>query len=272
MRKNTRPFQSEHVGFQCFTLIELLIVVAIIAILAAMLMPALNKARDTARGVSCTNNLKTIALAGTIYSSSNDDWIVPASTKGFTAGYERKYLWYGILSGLKDISGGYGLKYKSNSDGRPLGSGPLTCPSETKGTLSPQWSYNYPHYGINLGISGAYSSSANMNWGAIRKLSVVRFPTKTIFAADKLEHDNFGVSTNCMVSYRHGVYDNRKDVSDAGEMTDNVTLGKTNIAYIDGHAEGKRMKDMPSGKYQAFGCGDPTLCGFDRSAGTLNNK
>ena len=60
-----------------FTLIELLIVIAIIAILAAILMPALNQARMKARSVSCVNLLKQMSLCEQLYTQDNDGMLTP---------------------------------------------------------------------------------------------------------------------------------------------------------------------------------------------------
>ena len=58
-----------------FTLIELLIVVAIIAILAGMLLPALNSAREKARSISCLSKIKQVNLEMNMYADSHDDYL-----------------------------------------------------------------------------------------------------------------------------------------------------------------------------------------------------
>ena len=79
-----------------FTLVELLVVIAVIALLAGMLLPALNAAREKGRGTSCLGNLKQIATANLMYAGDNEEYSVPYSVTDSPDPNQPGYYWFGI--------------------------------------------------------------------------------------------------------------------------------------------------------------------------------
>ncbi len=209
---------------RAFTLIELLVVIAIIAILAAMLLPALSKAKAKAQAISCMNNCKQWGLAFRLYADDSEDKIPEeGNTVVPIVDPQNADAWYNLVAPTIGQQAMTNL-YQSGNPPIPGRGGIYACPSAPQPAAPPTTAKAYFMYGENGRICVNKSTRPGPN-----KFSNIRKPTDTVVIA---EADGASPTAGAAQSNVTGQYA-------IGRHT-----ARGNFSFADGHASGAKTNDF----------------------------
>lgn len=238
-----------------FTLIELLIVIAIIAILAALLLPALHSARKTAQDIKCVSNEKQLMIGVLGYAEDHGGVLPPDGDFNRNGGTSitAQSMWYTLIFkytvGRDYTFGSWGTTYISFPGG--FSSSPFCCPLAPPDVLArTQVALNtYGTYGINaLEFSVDGFNTGTMKW---TKTSSVKGASNTMFFGDTFPQRSplalvppGWFASTYQPALRHGK-------APTSEYMDG-SPGKCNFAFLDGHVEPVSPARMKGDQYNIF--------------------
>jgi prepilin-type processing-associated H-X9-DG protein/prepilin-type N-terminal cleavage/methylation domain-containing protein len=256
-----------------FTLVELLVVISVIALLIAILMPALSAANMQARGVVCRSNLRQLVLANNGYATENDGCFVAAAPDMWNnSGYRR---WHGVRNNLDEpFDPRRGPLVRYLTDGKVK-----ECPGGVEFVKADDWDVSFEQgcggYGYNMAYLGSRFSHGGLgfeqSYSLTASVAEVARPSETLMFADSaMSTDGKTLIEYSFAEPPFAVYNGQ--VITSFYMSPSIHFrhrGSANAGWADGHVDRRPMAKFDGPNVYGADSADLKLGWFEPIDNTL---